>query len=71
MPATIIGFYNPLSKPHHVFAEADTVRAVADLISRHRYGCLSALLPTEKRELLLAYIGELLQELDRPEGLAS
>lgn len=48
--------------------DEDSVQAVADLISRHRFGCPSACLPTHLREVLLADLERLLARLDRVGG---
>lgn len=49
-------------------ADEDSVQAVADLISRHRFGCPALCLPVEKREQLLADTEWLLSRLDAVGG---
>jgi hypothetical protein len=43
------------------------ILACADLVSKYRFGCVSALLPVEQRELLIAYMEDLWRELDAAE----
>jgi hypothetical protein len=74
MSASIIHLPVAITQRHQVFAMNDSaaILACADLVSRHRYGVPSLALPVETREVLIEYLRELWQELDRiPTGRAS